>query len=78
MSFLHIKGGIIVSNYLDELAIAIRVNAQGVQTGINEAKNHLTQYQKQIKAIQEEIKVKFDKSGIKDIENAIYDLNKRK
>lgn len=67
-----------MSNYLDELAIAIRVNTQGVQTGINEAKNYLTQYQKQIKAIQEEIKLKFDKSGIKDIENAIYDLNKRK
>ena len=67
-----------MSNYLDELAIAIKVNVQGVQTGINEAKNHLTQYQKQIKAIQEEIKLKFDKSGIKDIENAINDLNKRK
>ena len=67
-----------MSNFLDELVISIRVKAQGVKSGIDEAKKHLTSYQKQMQALQEEIKLKFDKSGIKDIENAISDLNKRK
>lgn len=63
---------------LDELVVGIRVNAQGVKTGIDDAKEYLSLYQKQIQALQEEIRVKFDKSGIKNIENAISDLNKRK
>lgn len=67
-----------MANFLDELVIGIRVKAQGVKSGIDEAKKHLTSYQKQIQALKEEIKLKFDKSGIKDIENAISDLNKRK
>lgn len=67
-----------MANFLDELVIGIRVKAEGVKSGINEAKKHLISYKKQIKALQEEIKLKFDKSGIKDIENAIFDLNKRK
>lgn len=67
-----------MSNWLDELIVGIRVNVQGVKNGIDEAKKHLTSYQKQIQALQQEIKLKFDKSGIRGIENAISDLNKRK
>lgn len=67
-----------MANFLDELVIGIRVKADGVKSGIDEGKKHLTSYQKQIKALQEEIKLKFDKSGIKDIENSIADLKKKK
>ncbi len=67
-----------MANFLDELVVAIRVKAQGVKTGIDEAKKHLTSYQNQIKSLQEEIKLKFDKSGIKEIDNSISELNKRK
>lgn len=67
-----------MSNWLDELVVGIRVNAQGVKIGVDDAKGYLSLYQKQIQSLQKEIKLKFDRSGIKDIENAIVDLNKRK
>lgn len=67
-----------MANFLDELVVAIRVKAQGVKTGIDEAKKHLTSYQNQIKSLQEEIKLKFDKSGIKEVDNSIAELNKEK
>lgn len=45
---------------LDELVVGIRVNAQGVKIGIDDAKGYLSLYQKQIQSLQKEIKLKFD------------------